>query len=53
MLDKTSGAFIQRRKGLTTSLPTDLVALEIRSALMYLGELTGEITTDDFVGEYF
>jgi tRNA modification GTPase len=34
-------------------LPTDLVAQEIRLALHYLGEITGEVTTDDLLGNIF
>lgn len=34
-------------KGLDAHLPGDLLALDIRRALHYLGEITGEITTDD------
>ncbi len=53
MLDKTSEALSAARQGLTSSLPTDLVAIEIRSALMHLGEITGEITTDDLLENIF
>jgi tRNA modification GTPase len=34
-------------KGLDARLPGDLLALDIRRCLHYLGEITGEITTDD------
>jgi tRNA modification GTPase len=34
-------------KGLDARVPGDLLALDIRRALHYLGEITGEITTDD------
>jgi tRNA modification GTPase len=34
-------------KGLDAKLPGDLLALDIRRCLQYLGEITGEITTDD------
>ena len=34
-------------KGLNAHVPGDLLALDIRRALHYLGEITGEITTDD------
>ena len=33
--------------GIENKIPSDLVALDIRSALQYLGEITGEITNDD------
>ena len=35
------------KKGLDEKIPTDLVALDIRRGLHYLGEITGEITTED------
>jgi tRNA modification GTPase len=34
-------------KGLDAHVPGDLLALDIRRALHYLGEITGEITTND------
>ena len=34
-------------KGLNAHVPGDLLALDIRSALHYLGEITGEITNED------
>jgi tRNA modification GTPase len=34
-------------------LPGDLLALDIRVALHYLGEITGEITTEDRLGYIF
>jgi tRNA modification GTPase len=33
--------------GLDDLLPGDLLALDIRHCLHYLGEITGEITTED------
>jgi tRNA modification GTPase len=35
------------RKGLQDNIPGDLVALDIRRCLHYLGEITGEITNED------
>jgi tRNA modification GTPase len=35
------------RKGLDDKLPGDLLALDIRRCLHYLGEITGEITNED------
>lgn len=34
-------------EGLQTGLPGDLLALDIRRSLQYLGEITGEITNED------
>ncbi len=35
------------RKGLDDQIPADLIALDIRLCLQFLGEITGEITTED------
>ncbi len=35
------------RNGLNNNLPGDLLALDIRRCLHYLGEITGEITNED------
>ncbi len=35
------------KKGLIEKLPGDLLALDIRSCLQYLGEITGEITNEE------
>jgi tRNA modification GTPase len=40
-------------KGLETGLPSDLLTVDIRTALHYLGEITGEITTEEILGAVF
>jgi tRNA modification GTPase len=39
--------------GIDTSLPSDLIAQDIREILHYLGQITGEITTDEVLGNIF
>jgi len=39
--------------GLKSQIPTDLIAMDIRQVLHYLGEITGEITTDEVLGSIF
>jgi tRNA modification GTPase len=39
--------------GLSENLPEDLIAIDIRHAIHYLGEITGEITTDEILGNIF
>jgi tRNA modification GTPase len=39
--------------GLADQLPEDLIATDIRLAIHYLGEITGEITTDEILGNIF
>ena len=46
-------ALEQVEKGLAGNVPTDLVAIDIRQALHYLGTITGEITTDEVLGSIF
>ena len=40
-------------ESLTSDLPSDLLAQDIREALHYLGEITGEVTTDEILGNIF
>jgi tRNA modification GTPase len=40
-------------KGILAGVSGDLLAMDIRQALHYLGEITGEITTDDLLGNIF
>jgi tRNA modification GTPase len=46
-LQEVRSALADIRKGLEDKIPGDLVALDIRRCLHYLGEITGEITTED------
>ena len=39
--------------GLENMLPEDLIAIDIRHAIHYLGEITGEITSDEILGNIF
>ncbi|MDC0303598.1 tRNA uridine-5-carboxymethylaminomethyl(34) synthesis GTPase MnmE [Flavobacteriales bacterium] len=39
--------------GFQNQVPGDLVAVDIRKSLFHLGEITGEITTDDLLGNIF
>jgi tRNA modification GTPase len=52
-LAKVGEALESIRKGLDELLPGDLLALDIRVCLHYLGEITGEITTEDRLGYIF
>jgi len=40
-------------EGLQQGLPADLTALDLRQAIHHLGEITGEITTDEILGNIF
>lgn len=39
--------------GLAKNIPEDLLAIDIRQAIHYLGEITGEITSDEILGNIF
>jgi len=41
------------KEGLEIGLSGDLMAIDIRQALYYFGEITGEITNDDLLGNIF
>jgi len=40
-------------QGFETNLPEDLIAMDLRQAIHYLGEITGEISTDEILGNIF
>ena len=41
------------QNGIDTSLSSDLIAIDIRQALSYLGEITGKVTNEDLLGNIF
>jgi tRNA modification GTPase len=41
------------RKGFDSKVPSDLVAIDIRKALHHLGTITGQITSDEILGNIF
>jgi len=46
-LKEVSSSLSEIKRGLDDKLPGDLLALDIRRCLHYLGEITGEITNED------
>ena len=46
-LQKVNDALTDIRKGMDDKIPGDLIALDIRRCLHYLGEITGQITNED------
>ena len=46
-LQQVAGALADVLNGMNNQLPGDLLALDIRRCLHYLGEITGEITNED------
>ncbi|HUS86006.1 MAG TPA: tRNA uridine-5-carboxymethylaminomethyl(34) synthesis GTPase MnmE [Bacteroidales bacterium] len=52
-LNKTSESLNRVLEGLKTMVPEDLIAMDIRQAIHWLGEITGEITTDEILANIF
>ncbi len=52
-LQHSAEALERAEAGLQNNLPTDLLAMDIRQVLHYLAEITGEITTDETLGNIF
>ena len=52
-LKKAEAALAKVNEGLSQQLPGDILALDIRYALEALGEITGEVTSDDLLGNIF
>lgn len=52
-LQKSSVALQRAIDGLISGITGDLLAQDIRETLHYLGEITGEITTDEVLGNIF
>ncbi|MEP6465766.1 MAG: tRNA uridine-5-carboxymethylaminomethyl(34) synthesis GTPase MnmE [Parafilimonas sp.] len=46
-LQKVNEALVEIQNGLDEKIPGDLIALDIRRCLYYLGEITGQITNED------
>jgi tRNA modification GTPase len=52
-LTKTRESLLEVLGGLDQLVTNDFLAMDIRSALHYLGEITGEVTTDDLLANIF
>jgi tRNA modification GTPase len=52
-LSKTNESLTAVLTGLGNDITGDFLAIDIRRALHHLGEITGEITTDDLLGNIF
>ncbi|HDO06062.1 MAG TPA: tRNA uridine-5-carboxymethylaminomethyl(34) synthesis GTPase MnmE [Bacteroidetes bacterium] len=46
-------SIIEIEKGFKNNIPTDLVAIDVRQALYHLGSITGEVTSDEILGNIF
>jgi len=52
-LDKALSAMHRATNGLSAGMTGDLLSQDIREAMHYLGEITGEITNDEVLGNIF
>lgn len=52
-LRKAQQALLEVRQGLVHDLTADLLSIDIRTALHYIGEITGEISTEEVLGNIF
>jgi tRNA modification GTPase len=52
-LKNARDGIIRTRQGLETGISGDFIAQDIREVLHYLGEITGQISTDEVLGNIF
>lgn len=52
-LNKSLKQIIKTIEGLNSDISSDFLAMDIRQALFHLGEITGEISTDDLLDNIF
>lgn len=52
-LQKASESLEQAKTGLETNITGDFVAMDIRQSMFHLGSITGDISTDDLLGNIF
>jgi tRNA modification GTPase len=52
-LQRSDEALSRALEGLKAGLSSELVAMDVRQALHYLGEITGEVTNEDLLGNIF
>lgn len=53
MLNKALQDILRVEEGMNNQISGDFLAMDIREALKHLGSITGEITTDDLLGNIF
>jgi tRNA modification GTPase len=52
-LRHSAEAIVLVKEGILNAIPADLLTTDLRTALHHLGEITGEITTDEILGSIF
>jgi tRNA modification GTPase len=52
-LQRTETALLAAKNGVTTNITGDFIAMDIRQAMYNLGTITGDISTEDLLGNIF
>ncbi|HNX65286.1 MAG TPA: tRNA uridine-5-carboxymethylaminomethyl(34) synthesis GTPase MnmE [Bacteroidales bacterium] len=52
-LEETSSSLEAVLSGFRNGIPTELITTDLRQAIYHLGEITGQITSDEILGEIF
>ena len=52
-MKKSVAAIKTAKENLLNESPTDIIAIDIRESLHYLGEITGEVTTEEVLANVF
>ncbi len=52
-LNNAFNAIKEVQKGIDNNISSDLFSIDVRQALFHLGEITGEVTTEDLLGNIF
>ncbi|MBR5255022.1 MAG: tRNA uridine-5-carboxymethylaminomethyl(34) synthesis GTPase MnmE [Bacteroidales bacterium] len=52
-MKKAGEALKTAKENIRNQMPTDIIASDIRESLHYLGEITGEVTTDELLSNIF
>ncbi|MDR2084969.1 MAG: tRNA uridine-5-carboxymethylaminomethyl(34) synthesis GTPase MnmE [Bacteroidales bacterium] len=50
---KALDSILSVKESFSNKVPTDLIAIDLRNALYHLGSITGEISSEDILGEIF
>jgi tRNA modification GTPase len=53
LLDRAVGALDEVAKGLAANMPVDAISVDLQDALHALGEITGEVTSEDILDAVF
>ncbi len=52
-LSRTAASIDAIEEGIKEGIPGDLLSIDLRTALHYLGSITGEVSSDEILGEIF